>query len=162
MNRKQDGMTLIEVLIALAVLSIGMVGMAAMHMQTLKYVHSAHYRSVASTVALDLEERLWLNLATRDSGCPDTSGGTDAPVGQLRTHWNRSSVGGEDWNWSTADMVKIPNLTVTTGFILPSASVVNVPVTFTWSENRFSAGGEGEESTTESFTYNLRVMCRPT
>jgi len=46
------GFTLIEVLIALAVLSIGLAGMAALQLSSLQYTHSAHYRSLATTIAL--------------------------------------------------------------------------------------------------------------
>ena len=59
----QCGFSILEVLIALAVLSIGLAGLAVMHFNSLKYVHSAYYRSLASAVALDFEERLWLELA---------------------------------------------------------------------------------------------------
>ena len=37
----QTGLTLIEVLIALVVLSIGLAGLASMHLSSVQYVHSS-------------------------------------------------------------------------------------------------------------------------
>ena len=163
-RRRQDGLSLIEVLIALAVISIGLAGMAAMQMTTLQFVHSAHYRSMASTVALDFEERLWLELADNDlTGCPDVSAADGSPLATLLSHWNREYVGGEDadaWAWSSARMLKVPGLSITAGTpVTGMSSVTQIPITLTWSENRFS--DQENDVTTETFTYNVRILCRP-
>ena len=170
--KQQSGLSLIEVLIALAVISIGLAGMAAMQLTTLQFVHSAHYRSMASTVALDFEERLWLALADADlSGCPDTSTADGSPMDQLLEHWNRDYVGGEgddDWGWSDAQMLKVPNLAITVGAADTSmASVTQIPITLEWCESRFTdqegvdGSGECPNETLETFTYNVRIVCRP-
>jgi hypothetical protein len=69
-------------------------------------------------------------------------------------------VGGEtdaDWDWSSARMLKVPNLTITMGTpVTGMASVTQIPVTLSWNENRFS----DVEATTETFTYNVRILCR--
>lgn len=157
---RQAGLSLIEVLIALAVISIGLAGMAAMHLTTLQFVHSAHYRSMASTIALDLEERLWLEVADESlAGCPDTSDAPGSPIDTLLAHWSRDYVGGQDqddWNWSTAPMLKVPSLEITVGDPVPGTWVTEIPVTLSWNESRFS----DSESTTETFEYTVRVICR--
>ncbi len=155
---RQSGFSLIEVLIALAVISIGLVGMAAMQLTTLQFVHSGHYRSMASTIALDLEERLWLELADNDLvGCPNVTNDEGSPIDVLLDHWSRVLVGqGDDWSWSTARMLKIPNLTIEAGDPVTGTAVTLIPVTLSWNENRFS----DVESTTESFEYNVRILCR--
>lgn len=157
MNRDAlSGLSLLEVLIALAVISIGLAGMAAMQMTTLQYVHSAHYRSMASTIALDLEERLWLEIADNDlSGCPDVSNDPGSPIDDLLTHWNRDYVGGS-WDWSMARMLKIPNLEITAGTPVVGASVTEIPVTLSWGESRFT----DSEPATETFVYHIRILCR--
>lgn len=161
MRVRQSGLSLIEVLIALAVISIGLAGMAAMQLTTLQFVHSAHYRSMASAIALDFEERLWLEIADNDlSGCPDVSAASGSPIDALLAHWGRDYVGGQDqddWNWSTARMLKVPNLTITAGTPVTGTSVTLVPITLSWNESRFS---DQEGTTTESFQYNVRILCR--
>ncbi|HKJ17364.1 MAG TPA: type IV pilus modification protein PilV [Xanthomonadales bacterium] len=161
----QEGISLIEVMIALVVLSIGLVGMAAMQLNTLQFVHSAHYRSMATTVALDLEERLWLEIADSDlEECPDVSNDAGSPVAELLTHWGRDNVGGTgvgDWGWSDARMLKVPNLTLTAGTPTTYTRVVEVPITLTWNESRFEQEfTPGETTATESFEYNIRILCR--
>ncbi len=54
----------------------------------------AHYCSLASTIALDFEERLWLELTNEDLvQCPQigTEGGSAAA--KLIADWARTSVG---------------------------------------------------------------------
>jgi len=153
----RNGFTLIEVMIALAVLTIGLTGLAAMQLSSMQYAHSSHFRSLASTIAMDFEERLWLELAD-NANLLLCDGSTIASAAtNLATHWNRSAAGG-DWEWSTANLLKVPNLTITPGAVDTSVpTVVLIPVTLTWGEERFSDAGE---DTTESFGYNVRIQCR--
>lgn len=55
------GFTLIEALVALVVLSIGMLGIAALYMETLRASRSALYRTEAVTMAADLADRIRAN-----------------------------------------------------------------------------------------------------
>ncbi len=152
----KNGFTLIEVMIALAVLAIGLAGLAAMQLSSMQYAHSSHFRSMASTIAMDFEERLWLELADNTDLFLCDGSTIASAAADLATHWNRTAVGAE-WDWSTANMLKIPNLNITPGAADTSvSSVVLIPVTMTWGESRFS----DTEATTESFAYNVRIQCR--
>lgn len=51
---RQRGVTMIEVLVTVIVLSIGLLGLAAMHGVSLKNNHSAYMRSQASLLAYDI------------------------------------------------------------------------------------------------------------
>lgn len=57
----QHGLTLLEVLVALTVLSIGLLGIAALQTQGLRAHHSAHLRTQASLMAQDMLDRLRAN-----------------------------------------------------------------------------------------------------
>ena len=58
----QRGFTLLEVLIAIVIVSIGLLGVAAMQASTLKNAGSSKYRSAAITMTSDMSDRLRANL----------------------------------------------------------------------------------------------------
>ena len=60
-RRKVRGFTLVEVLIALIVLSIGLLGIAAMYVETLRANRSALSRTQAIALASDLADRIRAN-----------------------------------------------------------------------------------------------------
>lgn len=83
----QRGFSLVEALIALLVLSLGLVGVAAMQLKALQSATQGYQRSVASVSAVDAQERLWAQLAVLDSGqtCEDIN--VDAVEEAWANHW---------------------------------------------------------------------------
>ncbi|SER41432.1 type IV pilus assembly protein PilV [Vreelandella subterranea] len=76
----QRGFSLVEALIALLVLSLGLVGVAAMQLKALQSATQGYQRSVASVAAVDAQERLWATL--------EPGQGCDAiDVGAVKTVW---------------------------------------------------------------------------
>jgi len=57
-RRRNKGFTLLEALIALLVLSIGLLGLAALQARGLSYNHDAYVRSQATYLAYDMIERM--------------------------------------------------------------------------------------------------------
>ncbi|MEE4218656.1 MAG: type IV pilus modification protein PilV [Xanthomonadales bacterium] len=161
-RKHQGGLSLLEVLIALVVLSIGLVGLAVMHINSLQYVHSAYYRSLASAIALDFEERLWLELADDTvTDCPvlTTSG---AAYTSLVADWRtRSTVPAESFpGFGASNLATIRNLTITPG-IVATSTFAEMPVTLTWAEGRFDDDGAvTDEGDTETYVYNVRLLCK--
>lgn len=148
---RSRGVTMLEVLIALAVLSIGLAGMAALQLDAVRHAHSAHYRSLASTIALDFEERLWLELADAAlTDCPNVTDASGTTIDELLNAWSRTTFAGEP-------LLKIPGLTVTVGAAVDAGSFITVPVTLGWDESRFTDEGEPGE---ERYRYNVRILCR--
>src|SRR5690554_5937575 len=64
------GFTLLEALVAVLVLSLGMLGVAAMQLKAMQSAHVAYQRSVASLAAQDAVERLWVSLSLANGTCP--------------------------------------------------------------------------------------------
>ena len=89
MNRhiRQSGFTMVEVLVALVVLAIGLLGIAALYLNSLQSGRTAIYRTQAVNLASDLADRIRANRTARTAydtlfadaevavaGC-DTTGG---------------------------------------------------------------------------------------
>jgi type IV pilus assembly protein PilV len=77
----QRGATLVEVLIAVLVLSIGLLGVAGLQLNALQNNLSAHVRSQASTLAYYIADRMRANRAAAVAGSYNITFGTPAPTG---------------------------------------------------------------------------------
>lgn len=65
------GFTLIEALVAILVLSIGLLGIAGMQLKALQSSHVSFQRTIASLAAQDAGERLWVELGLHGRRCPN-------------------------------------------------------------------------------------------
>jgi len=70
----QNGMTLIEVLVALLILGVGLLGAAALQLNALKYTDSARMATQASFIAYDMMDRIRANAAADYTVTPPASG----------------------------------------------------------------------------------------
>ncbi|MCO7247867.1 type IV pilus modification protein PilV [Halomonas sp. Mc5H-6] len=79
----QRGFSLVEALIALLVLSLGLMGVAAMQLKALQSATQGYQRSVASVAAVDAQERMWGQLAKLEpsQNCDDID------LGAVQTAW---------------------------------------------------------------------------
>ena len=64
----QHGTTLIEVLIAVLVFSVGMLGLAGLQVTATINNHSTHLRSIATVQAYDIADRMRANMPAVNSG----------------------------------------------------------------------------------------------
>ncbi len=143
LQRKVAGLSLIEVLVTMLVLSIGLAGIAVMHINSMRYAHSSYYTSIASSAVLDFEERLWLEAREAGSSCvSDTQ--VQAIRQQIQNQWGGTAPGA----------VVIPGLTVQATTQPGSADEdnwVQVAIRMEWSDDRFNRE--------ETFNYRTRVAC---
>ncbi len=77
---KQLGFSLMEVLIALLVMSIGLLGLAALQATSLKANHSAYQRSQAIFLAYDIIDRMRANRNLAMAGSYNLAMNEDAPA----------------------------------------------------------------------------------
>ncbi|UXY15651.1 type IV pilus modification protein PilV [Chitiniphilus purpureus] len=75
MRTNQLGIIMIEVLVSLAVLALGILGLASLQVYSLKNSQSAYSRSIASDLANDLADRIRANRSPRRS---ESDGGAAA------------------------------------------------------------------------------------
>lgn len=78
---RNAGFTLIETLVALLVLSLGLLGLAALQAQSLRFNTDAYLRTQATTLAYDILDRMRANNTGASSGAYER---TAAPTGTIK------------------------------------------------------------------------------
>ena len=114
LSRKVGGFTLVEVLIALVILSVGMLGIAGLYVHSMKAGRTSLFRHNAVTLAGDVADRIRANpkaaaaygLAGANNNC--VSGGVDCSAGEMAA--NDINL----WDQQAADT--LPDGTVTVVF----------------------------------------------
>ncbi|MGR4043290.1 type IV pilus modification protein PilV [Pseudomonas sp. 910_21] len=81
----QDGMTLIEVLVALLILAVGLLGAAAVQIKALQYTDSSRMSTQASFIAYDMLDRIRAN-ALADYGVVTPTVGSPGNVRDQDLH----------------------------------------------------------------------------
>lgn len=94
-TRDQRGFTLIEVLITVVVLAIGLLGLAGLQLNGLRFTHSAYQTSQATIAAYDIIDRMRVNRNAAESGAYDIA------IGATPTAADCTGVGA---NCSTATL----------------------------------------------------------
>jgi len=79
-KNKAEGFSLLEVLIAIIILSIGMLGLAALQAASLKTNHGAYHKTQATFFAYDMADRLRANRAVAMAGTYNIALATDTPA----------------------------------------------------------------------------------
>ncbi len=109
MTNKQTGFTLIEVLVALVVLSIGLLGIAALHIDGVRTGYSALQRTHAVNLAADMADRIRANPAGDYDVGAGAAGAQPATVcadtvdGEAPTNCSPDQMAAYDvWEWRTA------------------------------------------------------------
>ncbi|WP_347902095.1 type IV pilus modification protein PilV [Pseudomonas purpurea] len=140
-KRAQDGMTLIEVLVALLILAVGLLGAAAIQLNALKYTDSSLMTSQASFIAYDMMDRIRANSAADYTVTPPTSGNLNVARDQDLYDFttNITSFGGP----------------TATGSITLNQRVYTI--TIQWNDSR-ATGGSGS---TRSFVLTSRATVDP-
>lgn len=106
----QRGFTLVETMVALLILSVGMIGIAALYGQALSASSTSIYRSQAINLAADIADRIRSNRtallayegAPNDHGCdaPTRRGGGDCTAAEMAAH--------DLQVWQTLTAAKLP------------------------------------------------------
>jgi len=142
--RRQSGFSLVEVLVSLLVLSLGLLGLAALQSQSAKSTYSAYLRTQAAQYAYDMLDRMRANREAARTGAYDLGIGDAEPVCNPAAY---VLVDCERAEWR-ADVSSLPG---GTGAIAYDAGTQFVTVVVQWNDER--AGG----STTASLTIQSQL-----
>ncbi|MFA0810497.1 type IV pilus modification protein PilV [Microbulbifer epialgicus] len=151
--RKQNGATLIEVLISVLVLAIGLLGLASTQMMSLKNGNGAHHRYMATLAAQEIIERIRANPDGFKSG--KTYKNSDVTKSQ------DCSVGCSPDELAKLDLYEWGQLLNSN---LPGAAGVAVidsqrktTVTITWTEQHTGKDYGGSSGGSENATFVMSV-----
>lgn len=128
-----------EVLVSVLVLSLGLLGLAALQSSSMKATHSAHLRSQATLYAHDILDRMRANREAARSGDYNLSLGAKTPVCSSSAY---DLVDCELAEWR-ADLSSLPG---GTGAVSYDAATQLVTVMVQWNDER--AGGSASTSLT--------------
>lgn len=137
----QRGFTLLEVLVAVLVLSVGLLGIAGLQLKALQGAHLGYQRSVASLAAQDVQERLWFELAQR----------IDTDDEALCPQDNLTELTNVDSSWHTQWSDLLPELEEA-AIQHESSLGCAFEITIDWQDDRFSEEGDVSE-----LSYHFRL-----
>lgn len=139
---RQAGFTLIEVLIALIVLSIGLLGLAGMQLGGLRSNTDAYHRTQATLLAYEMADRMRANMAgVRNGNYNNITSTKPADPGCISTGCNVEQLGRHDtFAWLAGLQNTLP---AGRGTVAVSAADNAVfIITVMWDEARSGATGE--------------------
>ncbi|MCH8846255.1 MAG: type IV pilus modification protein PilV [Proteobacteria bacterium] len=144
-----DGFTLLEVMVSLLVLSVGLLGLAALQATTLKANHGAYQRTQAIFLTYDMMDRLRANRTAALAGeCDIDMGDTLSGSGSAMcdadvTDWQDNFVG-----------LYLPS---GQGLIDCSTTATVCVVTVQWDEGRQGGTAADASATTIQFTITANL-----
>jgi type IV pilus assembly protein PilV len=152
MARRERGVSLIEVMIALLLLSFGLMGMLGLKMAGLKHTGHANERAAASILATDILDRMRANPGRAAAGDYTLGLADAAPATPLTV----AQVDLVQWRRGIAS-----NLPGGTGSVSAVAADGSVRVVLQWTERRDAASAaqsaSAPEAETLSFTFDARL-----
>lgn len=150
------GFTLIEVLIAILVLAIGLLGMASLTMTSLQSNQGAYLRSQASLLSFDIVERMranWTEATTTNSYVLTASAAATSDPGCAASGCIASQQAQLDLSQWRADLANsIPGATA-----VISRTNNQYTITISWQESSALNRGTTQQNSAESLSYTMRV-----
>lgn len=102
-HRNARGFTLIEVLVALVVLTVGMLGVAVMYVQGLRWNRTSIYHTLAVSLASDMADRIRANSRVPASYAGSGPGADNGCVNGV-VICTRADQAEDDWFWWLNDI----------------------------------------------------------
>jgi type IV pilus assembly protein PilV len=155
MNRQQ-GFTLLEVLVAIVILAIGLIGLAGLQVVSTKNNQTAYYRAIAIQQVYDMADRMRANLAgVRAGDYNDMTGLADS--GCVVASCSAQEVANTDkFQWNANNSVLLPQ-----GAGAIACAGTCPPATGDWVFNITVSWHERGEGATAGATHSIVESMRP-
>lgn len=145
---RQAGVSLLEVLVAIVVLSLGLLGLGSLQATGLRMNHSAYLRSLAAQSAQDMADRLRANRQAALAGAYNIAIGASAP--------DTSTLPKREVNeWLTSELAGLP---AGDGSIAVNSANQTAIITVEWDDQRAGVRGETPDDTPGNAATNARLM----
>jgi type IV pilus assembly protein PilV len=127
--KRQSGFSLIEVLVAIVILSIGLLGIAGLQLTGLRQVHNANLLFQAVIQANDISDRIRANSIGLDSGSYNNISGTGTDPGCIQSSCTPTQLAATDaFEWNTNNARLLPG---GAGTVVVVAGVFTITVSWT-------------------------------
>ena len=152
-SRRERGFSLLEVLVAILVLSLGLLGLAQLQSVGIRSTHGAYLRTQATLLAGEMLDSMRANLTAARQGDYDLNFGDAAPTG--------TSIAANDVNaWLTKLDTTLPNPLFPNGRFQiktspnanPAVNTSDVTIAIRWTGNR-----QNEQSSSKTFTVDTTL-----
>jgi len=145
-NAKQQGFTLLEVMIALVIFSIGLLGLAGLQAGGLRSNTQAQFRTIATIQAYDMAERIRANprgVADGDYNAFDDATPTaEDCISAACTAAEMATYDYYEWELTTQDVLPSGHGVVTSA-LDASGTTRLFTITVMWDEERTGVNGTG-------------------
>lgn len=146
-SMKQSGFTLLEVLVAMLVLSIGLLGLAGLMASSMRNNQSAYHSTQATWLAYDILDRMRANNAVALAGGYSTASALGSPAA-CSTAAPSGSVAAQDIaGWKNMIACALP---VGDGAITVTPANRQVRITVQWNDSRATNGVSNQQLIVES------------
>lgn len=159
MNKRspEGGFTLIEVLIALVILAVGLLGMATLMTSSLQSSQGAYRRSQASLMAYDIVERMRFNrdraITTDDYTLTTTAAATSNPNCATGGCTPAQQAQKDLYEWRAALATALPGATAA----ITRANVNQYQVTINWDEIGKAVANQDATVVAPSFSVRIEI-----
>jgi type IV pilus assembly protein PilV len=99
-----QGFTLVEVLVALVVMTVGMLGIAVLYVEGLRMNRTSINRTVAVSLTTDMAERISSNSAARLGYAGEGPGADNGCVNGINVICTPQQQAADDWYWWLDDV----------------------------------------------------------
>ena len=155
-HNREGGFTLLEILVAIVVISLGLLGLAGLQVVSLNGNQIAYYRGLAAQQTYDMTDRIRANVAGVGAGNYDAPTATTDP-GCIDSACSESQIASADFvQWNNTNALLLPGGAGTVqcaiGPTVPCTNVVAssnrvFDITVTWIEKNMGDTGASSSDT---------------
>lgn len=145
--RSQAGFTMIEVLIALLIFAIGLLGVAGMQTLALKSTNNSNARTMVNMHAYEIAERMRANMSAAEDGEYDGINSVSGVTNCMPSCSPAELAALDGDEWISNLQADVPTATASVAYANGTATI-----TINWTER-----GLGDDTENQSYTLRARI-----